>query len=65
MGVFAWISADALKSDGAIELSYDLPKRHTEEQMLSGRRYRFTWRGDEITGIDPQDNPMPFYPSME
>lgn len=65
MGVFAWIPANAMNSGSKIELSFDLPERHTEEQMPSGRCYQFAWRGDEITGIDPQDNPMPFYPSME
>ena len=64
-GIFAWIPAEALKSGDKIEFVFDLPERRTEEEMPSGRRYRFTWRGDEITGIDPQDNPMPFYPAMK
>jgi hypothetical protein len=62
-GVFARIPADMLKIGSEIKLSYDLPERSTEEEMPSGRRYRFTWRGDEITGIDPQDDGIPFYPS--
>lgn len=63
-GAFAWIPADALKIGSEIKLSYDLPERCTEEEMPSGRRYRFTWKGDEITGIAPQEDGMPFYPSM-
>ena len=63
-GVFAWIPADALKIGSEIELSHDLPRRYTHEMMPSGRRYRFKWLGDEITGIDPQDEGVPFYPSM-
>jgi len=42
-----------------------LPTRHTEEKMISGRCYHFTWRGDEIVEIDPQDDPLPFYPSKK
>lgn len=61
---FARIPAEILKIDSIIELSYDLPMRNTEEEMPSGRRYRFKWRGDEITGIDPQEKSLPFYPSM-
>jgi hypothetical protein len=63
-GVFALIPSDVLKIGSAIKLSYDLPERHTEEEMPSGRHYHFKWQGDEITGIDPQDNPMSFYPPM-
>ncbi|MHC4871404.1 MAG: glycoside hydrolase family protein [Planctomycetota bacterium] len=63
-GAFAWVPADVLKIGSEIRLSHDLPERSTEEEMPSGRRYRFTWRGDEITGINPQDDGMPFYPSM-
>lgn len=63
-GAFAWIPADVLKIGSEIELSHGLPERHTEEEMPSGRRYRFMWQGDEITGIDPQEDGMPFYPSM-
>jgi DUF1680 family protein len=65
MGIFAWISADALQSGCEIDLSFDLPTRHTEEKMISGRCYHFTWRGDEIVEIDPQDDPLPFYPLRE
>jgi len=61
MGVFIWIPAEDTHHGSSVELSFDLPERHSEEHMPSGRRYQFTWRGDEITGIDPQDNPMSFY----
>ncbi len=63
-GAFAWIPADALKIGSEIKLSYDLPERQTEEEMPSGRHYRFAWKGDEITGIAPQEGGIPFYPSM-
>jgi hypothetical protein len=64
MGVFAWIPADVLKRESDIAFSYGLPERRTEERMPSGRSYRFAWRGDEITGVDPRDNPMPFYTAL-
>jgi len=63
-GSFAWIPVDILKIGSEIQLLHDLPERHAEEEMPSGRRYRFMWRGDEIIGIDPQESEMPFYPSM-
>ncbi len=63
-GNFTRIAGESLKENSEIILSYDLPERTTEERMPSGKHYRFQWRGDEITGIDPQDDPMPFYPSM-
>jgi hypothetical protein len=63
-GVFVWIPVDALKIGSEIELSHDLPERYTDEVMPSGRRYRFKWLGDEITGIDPQEDGLPVYPSM-
>jgi hypothetical protein len=62
VGEFVWIPANRLREESRIELSYDLPERESEEVMPSGRRYRFQWRGDEIVGVDPQDEPLPFYP---
>ena len=64
LGPFAWIPRDLLAERSRITLTYALPERSTEEPMPSGRCYRFQWRGDEITGVDPQDTPLPFYPSM-
>ena len=60
-GVFVQAGTKALPAGSVIEFSFDLPTRTSEEQMPSGRTYRFNWRGDEITGITPQDAPMPFY----
>ncbi|MDD5707933.1 MAG: hypothetical protein PHR35_18600 [Kiritimatiellae bacterium] len=65
LGHFAFISADTVGAGGRIELTYALPRRNSEETMLSGRRYRFAWVGDEIVGVDPQDSPDPFYPALE
>jgi hypothetical protein len=63
-GSFAMVAADAIQGGSNIALTFDLPERQTQEQMPSGRRYRFAWRGDEIIAIDPQDTPQPFYPPM-
>ena len=46
-------------------MSYDLPQKETEETMGSGRVYRFKRRGDEIVGIDPQDEGIAFYPAWD
>ena len=64
MGTFAWVSGDASTEGSNIVMSYELPTRCTEEPMPSGRCYRFTWRGDEIVGVNPQDSPLPFYPAV-
>ena len=64
LGTFAWISRDLLREHSGIAMSYDLPERWTEERMPSGRCYKFRWHGDEIVGISPQDEPLPFYPAM-
>jgi hypothetical protein len=61
-GVFACLPG---KVTGDVVLSYDLPERASEETMVSGRVYRFQWCGDEIVGIDPQeDEGIPLYPSL-
>jgi hypothetical protein len=62
-GVFVQAGTKALPAGSVVELTFDVPTRTSEEQMPSGRTYRFTWRGDEITGITSQDQPMPFYPA--
>ena len=64
IGGLAWLSRDLLRENSEVMMSYDLPERSTEETMPSGRCYRFRWRGDEIVGVSPQDQPLPFYPNM-
>ncbi|MFH1568559.1 MAG: hypothetical protein ABIL09_11235 [Gemmatimonadota bacterium] len=61
-GVYACVDAGTTGPDRAVELSYHLPERQTEERMPSGRTYRIRWRGDAIAAVDPQDGPLPFYP---
>lgn len=64
MGSFARVSRALLREHSQLVLTFALPEKWTEEQMPSGRRYRFRWRGDEIIGISPQDEPLPFYPAL-
>ena len=65
MGQYAWIGGSQLNSRSEIVLSYELPEKETQEEMPSGRVYTIQWRGDEIVGIDPQDEPMPFFRALE
>jgi hypothetical protein len=62
LGSFAWIPRDLLRAHSSVVLTYDLPERWTDERMPSGRCYKFRWCGDEIAGVSPQDDPLPFYP---
>ncbi|MCE9590824.1 MAG: hypothetical protein K8S99_09905 [Planctomycetes bacterium] len=61
---YVQISAAPLRTGQRITLSHDLPERRSVEVMPSGKRYTFAWHGDEVTGISPQDQPMPFYPRL-
>jgi hypothetical protein len=63
-GGFARINRDELRASSLIIMEYALPIKTSEETMPSGRTYRFAWRGDEIIGADPRDEPRPFYPPM-
>lgn len=46
----------------AIEVRYDLPLR-TVEEPTDGVDYRFTWRGDDVIGLAPNTDYLPFYPT--
>ena len=62
---FLVISGDAVRERSEITVTYGLPERTVEETMPSGRSYRIAWRGDEIVGVSPPDEPMPFYPELD
>jgi hypothetical protein len=59
IGDYALIPQSA--TPGMIRLRYALPVRHTMEQTATGGEYYFTWRGDEIVGVSPNDGERPFY----
>jgi hypothetical protein len=53
----------ARQQDGAqIAVEYELP-RHTTEETLDEVTYRLTWQGDDVTGISPNTDFLPFYPT--
>jgi hypothetical protein len=58
VGRFLLVSADNLP--GKIVVTYALPERKTEERT-DGVDYHFTWRGDEVVGVWPNDSFFPFY----
>ncbi|MCJ8330334.1 MAG: hypothetical protein HRT89_24265 [Lentisphaeria bacterium] len=55
---------NALSKVESVVMTYDLPERLEEEVMPTGKVYTIKWRGDEIIGISPQDEPFPFYPAI-
>ena len=62
IGSYALIPCE--HTPGVIRLSYDLPERHTVETTAKGQQYHFTWRGDEIMGVSPNDDDRPFYATL-
>ena len=60
VGTFACIPRDLLPA--TIELQYDLPVRKGIER-IAGVDYTLTWRGDDIVGIAPHNDFLPFYPA--
>jgi hypothetical protein len=61
LGAYVCIEPGRLKSGSCVTLLHDLPERVSEEQMPSGQVYTFRWHGDEIMGVSPRDNSLPFY----
>lgn len=51
---------DSIKT---IIMEYDLPIKMTEE-TLEGKLFQFKWRGDEIVGVSPNTDYLPFYPDL-
>ena len=60
IGGFAFVPKGLLP--GKILLEYALPERATVEHTI-GIDFTFTWRGDQIVGVSPNDDFFPFYPS--
>lgn len=61
IGDFAYVSSR--NPDTEIELRYALPERRVIE-TTNGVDYEFLWRGDEVAGISPNTELLPFYPSL-
>ncbi|KKT07609.1 MAG: hypothetical protein UV78_C0002G0008 [Parcubacteria group bacterium GW2011_GWA2_43_17] len=63
VGNFARISAQSVPME--IKLKYGLPVRTTfEKPNPSGTAYQFLWQGDEIAGINPNTDFLPFYQTL-
>lgn len=65
VGSFAYVPREKVHAGNEITLRHDLPVRSTVETMAAGDTYQFAWRGDEITGVHPNELPLPFYPTLE
>lgn len=65
IGSYAFLGKEQIGAGTEINLRHALPARRTTETMPAGETYEFSWRGDEITGIDPNDKPLPFYDDGE
>ncbi len=65
IGSYVYISGEQLTVGSEIVLCYDLPTRRTVETMSAGQEYEFGWKGDEITGVYPNEQPLAFYPTLD
>jgi len=65
VGAFAYVTRDQVGVGSKVTVRHALPTRRTVETMAAGHRYEFAWRGDEITGVQPNELPLPFYPTLE
>jgi len=45
-----------------IQVEYGLPVQ-TIDESTDGVNYRITWRGDDVIGLTPQTDFLPFYPT--
>ncbi len=62
IGPFAYLPSGTAPAE--IVLKFDLPI-HTHCETTKGTQYRFAWKGDEITGVYPNDEFLPYYPTIE
>ena len=60
IGDFAHFPAGGSVSE--VDVVYDLPERTTVE-VIGDAKHELTWRGDEVVGICPNDDWLPFYPA--
>ena len=58
LGDFAFVPAGPTE----IVLRYGLPRRQVVEST-DGVDYHFTWRGDDIAGVEPNADFLEFYPT--
>ena len=65
VGAYACLTREQVGPGSEIVLSHDLPVRRTRETMPAGETYEFAWKGDEITGVHPNEQALPFYPTLD
>ena len=59
-----FICFEKVKPEQEIMLMYDLPKK-TILEKTNGKVYQITWHGDDIVGIYPNSDVLPFYQTEE
>ena len=57
-----YLYVDTVAQDREVVLEYALPV-FTESEPTNGVDYQFTWRGDEVIGVTPNADLLPFYPT--
>ena len=62
IGPFVHLPATELGTGRRAVMRYSLPMRETAEVSPAGRRFSFTWRGDQIVAMQPAPDRLPFYP---
>ena len=65
VGAYACLTREQVHPGSEIVLRHDLPVRRTRETMPAGETCEFAWKGDEITGVHPNEQPLPFYPTLK
>ncbi|MDP6778512.1 MAG: hypothetical protein QGI83_17285 [Candidatus Latescibacteria bacterium] len=65
VGSYAHLAREQVGSGSEIVLRHDLPVRRTSETMPAGNRYEFAWKGDEIAGVYPNEQALPFYSTLD
>ena len=61
VGSYAYITREQIGTGSEIVLRHDLPTRWTLEALPAGHTYEFASKGDEITGVYPNEQPLRFY----
>ena len=62
IGSYLFVPAAQVEAGRCIVVQHSLPRRETSETTSHGQSFGFDWRGDEIVGIQPNAEKLPFYP---
>ncbi len=61
--VGGFLMVDVTPDRSLVKVGYALPEQKVEEET-DGVTYRLTWRGDDVFGIAPNTDHLPFYPTV-